>query len=184
MAYKSIDLFQGLADGQINEAVGGMLVSTRFHRESNYAIFECTALAAVKSIHRTGADSVAFQTDGYKIFLVYEPARYPFRFQEPYLREDDQQIPLRVSELEIFELPNHDRILINRDPYWSRGSITVEAPAEGNFVSFIFDEGDLEASAHEFLSEILHGDFGVPAATLKTVFLLVDRHLKNFRSEA
>ena len=116
MAIRWIGLFQGLKRGDIDFGNGGLVVSARFHNQSNYSVFETVAFDNIKNIVYGGGESVTFQSDGYRVFLVYEPRSYPRSFQEPYLRDEGQEIPLRWNELEILELPNRNRISFRKSP--------------------------------------------------------------------
>jgi hypothetical protein len=182
MAQRWMDLFQGLQKGQIDFDHGGLIVSARFHNSSDYAIFETVAFDHVKNIIYTGGEAVTFQSDGYRVFLVFEPRSYPRSFQEPYLRDPGEQIPLRWNELEVVELPNRNRILISKEPYISYGSFTIEAPAEGNFAYYIFDnEGQLEKNTEEFINRVLKEDFEVPTKSRAEVMEHFGRNLTIFR---
>lgn len=178
-----IGLFQGLKRGDVDFGNGGLVISTRFHNESNYAIFETVAFDNVKNIVYGGGDAVTFQSDGYRVFMIYEPRSYPKSFQEPYLRDPGQAIPLRWNELDIIELPNRNRILISKEPYISYGSFTIEAPGEGNFAFYIFDNGALEKNAGEFVDRVLKEDFEVPTKTRTEVMERFASNLAIFRRE-
>ena len=180
-----IGLFQGLQRGDVDFGNGGLVISTRFHNTSNYAIFETVAFDKIKNIVYGGGDTVTFQSDGYRIFMVYEPRTYPRSFQEPYLREPDQAIPLRWNELSIVELPNRNRILISKEPYISYGSFTIEQPVDGNFAFYIFDHGgdSMEQNATTFVDRVLKEDFEVPTKTRAAVLEKFQGNLHIFRRD-
>lgn len=185
MAMRWIGLFQGLKRGDIDFGNGGLVVSARFHNQSNYAIFETVAFDNIKNIAYGGGEAVTFQSDGYRVFMIYEPRSYPKSFQEPYLRDPDQAIPLRWNELDKVELPNRNQVFISKEPYISYGSFTVEAPAEGDFAFYIFDHGgdSLERNTSEFLDRVLKEDFEVPTKSRAQIMELLAANLAIFRRD-
>lgn len=186
MAIRWIGLFQGLKRGDIDFGNGGLVVSARFHNQSNYSVFETVAFDNIKNIVYGGGETVTFQSDGYRVFMVYEPRSYPRSFQEPYLRDEGQEIPLRWNELEILELPNRNRIFVSKEPFISYGSFTVTRPTDGDFAFYIFDHGadSLERNTSEFVDRVLKEDFEVPTKTRQAVMALFLENLASFRRDA
>ncbi|MCB1327432.1 MAG: hypothetical protein H7A21_08365 [Spirochaetales bacterium] len=164
MRQQWVDLFSGMARGSIPFDGTGMILDAKFDPNSNYAIFEIIWFKNVKNIIPSD-DSVTFQSDGHKIFLMYEPQSFTARYMEPYLREDGRKIPMRFNELAKIELDNRDSVFVSLKPYTSHGSFTVEAPARGNLVYYFFDTGEVadgEAALrnlHLFLVTVLKDDF-------------------------
>jgi hypothetical protein len=185
MAMRWISLFQGLKRGDIDFGNGGLVISARFHNLSNYAIFETVAFDNIKNIAYGGGDDVTFQSDGYRVFMIYEPRSYSKSFQEPYLRDPDQAIPLRWNELDKIELPNRNQVFVSKQPYISYGSFTVEAPADGDFAFYIFDTGGdtMERNATEFVDRVLKEDFEVPTKSRGAIVQLFAANLAIFRRD-
>lgn len=183
MAKQYIDLFEGLMQDAIPPGAGGYIISARFHPRYNYGIFEVIGFKNVKNIH-SGDRGVTFHSDGYKCILLYEPVNYPKRFMEPYLREAEEQIPARFTELETLEMPNKDRILITHKPYHSQGSFTVENPEEGNFVYYVYEGADMDRLAEAFVLKILADDFKVPKRLHESVAAPLRRNLEHFQTFA
>ena len=177
-----VDLFDALSHEAIPAGDTGFIVSVRFRGETRYAIWEFTPFRTVKNIGRTEGQGVAFSAEGERIHLLYEPADYAHKFEEPSLREPGQSIPLRFNELEIVKLPNNDRILINREPYFSSGSVSLEKPSEGDFALYIFDRGNLEHNAGEFLMHMLRDDFHVPVTPRKEALALFTAHVRRLHA--
>ena len=109
MALKWIDLFEGLMQEKIPFEENGYILKATFdHESSNYAVMELIAFKNVKNV-AISESGVTFYSDGYKIFVAYEPVGYRFRYQEPYLRDGIYQFPARFNEVETIELPKHDK---------------------------------------------------------------------------
>ncbi|MCR9142705.1 MAG: hypothetical protein NXI24_10675 [bacterium] len=183
MPQKWVELFTGLSKGVIPFDGGGYIMNVNFSQDSEYTIFEVIGFKNVKNIYQS-EDAVTFQSDGYKIFLVYEPRSYTTKYIEPYLRPDPQRIPLRWNELHIIELPNRDRIFVSREPYVSHGSFNVEQPSSGSFVYFLYDGPEIDQNAHEFLEKILRKDFQLNRKIIEEVQALFQANLKHFQMEA
>ncbi|MEQ9362612.1 MAG: hypothetical protein RIF32_00130 [Leptospirales bacterium] len=140
------------------------------------------AFRNVKNIYQAD-DAVTFQSDGYKIFMVYEPRSYTTKYIEPYLRQDQERIPLRWNELSITDLPNRDRLFISREPYVSHGSFNVEQPNSGSFVYYLYDGPEIDENAHAFLDKILKKDFKLNTKTMEVVREQFQENLKRFKIE-
>lgn len=179
---KVVELFKGLMQGDIEPGAGGYTISVRLNDRYNYGIFEVIGFKNVKGIAQSDT-GVTFQSDGYKVFLLYEPINYPKRFMEPYLRDDADQIPLRFAELEVVEMPNKDRVFVSKQPYRSQGSFTVESPEEGNFVYYVSEGSQMDRAAEEFLRKVLTDDFKVVKRLLDAIIAPVHTCLEKFHDE-
>lgn len=159
----------------------GFIMSSHFSNTSNYTIIEIIAFENIKQFIQEN-EGVIFYSDGYKIFFLYEPVNYRFRFQEPYLREQGDSIPLRWNELEILEMPNHDRLLITREPYSSMGTFYVSRPASGNFTYYFYDQ-DQNASETmgKVLSKVLNEELKTPRSKMPEVLKVFEKNLDFFR---
>ena len=172
-----VDLFDALSREEIPGGDTGFIVTVHFYEETRYAVWEFTPFRTVKNIWRTEDQGVAWSAEGERIYVLYEPATYSNKFEEPSLREGQGRVPLRFSELDIVKLPNNDRILINRDPFFSSGSVSLQKPAAGDFALYIYDRGGLEHNVGEFLMQMLRDDFRVPPGPRDEFLALFDAHV-------
>ena len=169
MEKKWVELFQGLMNDAIPFDGTGFIMLGQFDKRSDYTKIETIAFRNVKKFSMTD-DGVTFYSDGYKIFLLYEPPTYRFRFQEPFLRSDGDNIPLRFNELHNIQLSNHARLYISKEPYMSFGTFNVARPESGNFVYYFYDNGHAEKNLQDFLGQVLRDDLRVPRSLLPQVF--------------
>ncbi len=183
MNEKWIELFEGLHKGKIPFDHTGFILVAKFDKNSNYTVIQLIAFKNVKNIDQS-SDGVTFHSDGAKAFVVFEPVSYRFRYQEPYLRSDEFQIPLRWNELHVLEMPKHDKLLISKAPYMSRGSFTIENPEQGNFVYYFYDGPALTDNLHGFIDVVLRKDLKVPAVTAKEALEKIFENLQQFRAWA
>lgn len=181
MTAKWIDLFQGLMQEKIPFGSGGYIVNVRFSDESNYTIFETIGFKNVKNIYQSD-DSVTFQSDGYKIYFLFEPRTYPRKHLEPYLRDDKEMIPLRWNELHTIKTPRKDLIYISKEPYISHGSFNIEIPAEGRFVYYLFESEQINENACEFISKVLSKDFQLSRLIIDDILVHYNKNLEFFDS--
>ena len=167
--------------GAIPIGGGGIIVNTSFHDKSNYSIFEIIAFKNVKNLINSH-NSITFQSDGHKVYLVYEPRDYRAKYMEPYLREEQARIPLRWNELEIIELSNRDRILFSQEPYISFGAFTVTMPGAGNFVYYFFESDQLEQNIQRFMQKVLREDFSIQSRDMEEIMKCLRNNLDVFKS--
>lgn len=175
-----IELFDGLMKGSIPFGGGGYVCYVHFANQSNYAIIEVIGFRNVKNIFRSES-GVNFQSDGYKIYILYEPLAYSRKHVEPYLREDHERIPLRWNELHIVNLPRRDRVFLSREPYVSHGSFNVEAPEQGSFVYYIFDNDKVHKNLETFVFKVLEDDLKIGKASLETIRARLHENLVHFQ---
>jgi len=179
MSMKWIELYKGLMEGAIPFGSGGYIINVRFQDNSDYTIFETIGFDNVKNIYQSD-NSVTFQSDGYKIFITFEPKQYTKKYQEPYLRDSEDQIPLRWNEVDILDLPKKDRVFVSKEPYVSYGSFNIEVPEEGRFVYYIFQNDNIDDYACEFVTKILKDDFKLDANSIKDITTLYRATLEYF----
>ena len=180
MSKKWIELFKGLYEEAIEFDGKGYIVNAMFDTNSNYTRLEIIAFKNVKNILPSDS-GVTFQSDGYKIFLVYEPKTYQYKFQEPYLRSGKQHIPMRWNELDVITLATKDRVFITKEPYMSFGSFTVEKPGAGDFVYYFYETEAVMANLDNFISTILNKDLRIPSAALPEILGIIHRNLDVFQ---
>lgn len=160
----------------------GFIMMAHFDKRSEYTKIETVAFKNVKKFIMTD-EGVTFYSDGYKIYILYEPPTYRFRFQEPFLRAEGDNIPLRFNELHTISLSNHARLYVSREPYMSYGTFNVDKPASGNFVYYFYDNGNAQKNLEEFLSRILKDDLRVPRSLHSQIITPFVENLKRFHTE-
>ena len=78
---KAMDLFEAYAQNKL-PMDEGYIISSFFKEDSTYSIYEIVSYASVKDIYST-SDSLTFQTNGKKLFLLAEPSNYHQKTTEP-----------------------------------------------------------------------------------------------------
>ncbi len=172
-----LDLSLALSDNLIPAGDTGLVVAIRFLRETRYAVLQVTPFRTVRRISLLEDQSVEFEAEGEKVFLLYEPTDYSNKFDEPYLRNPEELIPLRFAELLAWRLHNGDRIFMNRDAYQSTGAVNLQRPSEGSFAIYVRDEGQLEERARRFLDSLLREDFRVEGEVRSHVVAAFGEHV-------
>ena len=147
---------------------GGYIVSAFFHEQSMYSKFEMISYSNVKDIYLTD-EGLTFQADGQKIFWVVEPSNYTNKATDPTYRPDNEKIPYRMNEVEIYTTKRQDRVLIGKKPAYSYTSFTVMKSADQNY-SYIFYMGDdIDKTMENFFVKSLYEQAGVPHADAEHV---------------
>ena len=167
-------------EGSIPFGEGGYVINIRFAEESDYTVFETVGFDNVKNIYQS-EESVTFQSDGYKIYFLFQPNTYTRKHVEPYLREDSMAIPLRWNELHDIETPRKDHIYVSREPYVSHGSFTIQIPAKGRFVYYLFNHAHIDEYACEFVSKVLTQDFQLQKGVLEELLVHYRSNLEFFQ---
>ena len=178
MAAKALDLFQAYAEGKLPED-GGYIVSSFFDANSAYAKYEVVAFNGVKNIYLT-EEGLTFQTDGCKLFVLSEPANYPEKHVEPYVRKTEFQIAHRFSELEIFTAKNQTKVMVSKDPIITYGSFTILKPTGINFSLVFFNLPDVIKTLEFFFTETLNKEAGVPKLDAKKAAAYVTSGVQKF----
>ncbi|AEF83026.1 hypothetical protein [Leadbettera azotonutricia] len=165
MAIKAMDLFEAFAQEKLPKDKA-YIVSSFINGNTGYSIYEVISYSGVKAIYPDGA-GLTFQSSGKKLHLLLEPASYPQKGTEPYLRDKTDQIPLRFSELDLITAKNQVKIYIGKKPNDSLSSFTIAKPSGFN-VSFVFyDLPDLYSTMALFFEKSFNKDAGVPQADAK-----------------
>jgi hypothetical protein len=165
MAIKALDLFDAYNQNKLpkNQAY---LVSSFVNINTGYTRYEIISYSGVKAIYPEG-DGLTFQSQGRKLHILVEPASYPHKGTEPYLRPGDEQIPLRFNEVEVFTSRNQIKTLIAREPIESLTSFTV-MKSRGFNISFVFfNNPDLYATLALFFEKSFNQDGAIPQADAK-----------------
>lgn len=160
MPAKAMELFDAYArDALPKEA--GYIVSSYFSANSTYSRYEIVAYNNVKSIFAS-ADSLTFQTDGKKLFILVEPMNYPNKAIEPYCRTTEDQIPQRFKELDDLLCKNQTRVYISNQAVISYGSFTILKPTGMNFALLFYPLPDMLDTMKAFFEKTLNKEAGIP----------------------
>ena len=167
MAVKAMDLFDAYKQDKLPKDQA-YIVSSFINGNTGYSIYEIISYSAVKAIYPEGK-GLTFQSSGKKMHILIEPASYPNKAIEPYLREKVDQIPLRFKELNVTTCKNQVKIYMAKKPIESMSSFTVAKPTGLN-ISFVFYLGeDLYETLKKFFEQTFNKDAGVPQTDAKKV---------------
>ena len=165
MALKAMDLFEAFAQDKLPKDQA-YIVSSFINGSTGYAIYEVISYSGVKAIYPEG-EGLTFQSSGKKMHMLIEPASYPKKATEPYLRDKNDQIPLRFKELDLITSKNQIKIYLAKKPIESLSSFTVAKPVGIN-VSFLFYElPDLYHTLNSFFVKTFNKDAGIPQSDAK-----------------
>ncbi|GHV60862.1 hypothetical protein AGMMS49587_03560 [Spirochaetia bacterium] len=165
MAIKALDLFDAYNQNKLPKDLA-YLVSSFINIQTGYTRYEIISYSGVKAIYLEG-DGLTFQSQGQKLHILVEPATYPHKGTEPYLRPREEQIPLRFKEVEILTAKNQSKILIAREPIESLTSFTVTKPQGFNISFIFFNNPEIYATMALFLEKSFNQDAAVPQADAK-----------------
>jgi hypothetical protein len=184
MPVKAMDLFEAFAQSKLPKDEG-YVVSSFFSGNTAYSIYEIVSYSGVKSIYLNDA-GLTFQTNGKKLHILIEPPSYPNKSVEPYVRANNEQIPLRFNELEQITAKNQSKIMIAREPIDSFSSFTILKPAGINFALVFYNRPDLYDSLAIFFEKTFNQEAAIPQQDAKKgakrVVEIVEGSMK-FRSE-
>ena len=165
MPVKAMDLFEAFAQNKLPKD-NAYIVSSFINVSTGYSRYEIISYSGVKAIYQEGS-GITFQSSGKKLYLLVEPASYPKKGIEPYLREKSEQIPLRFKEVEVITTKNQIKILIGKKPNESFSSFTVLKP-EGFDISFLFfNLPDIYDTLVKFFEQTFNKDAGIPLTDAK-----------------
>jgi hypothetical protein len=156
---------------------GGYIVSTFFDDTSTYTKYEVTSYNNVKDIYPS-EEGLVFQADGYKIFVLVEPANYSSKHIEPAYRDEFHKIPYRLKELDVYTSKRQDRIMIGKEPVVTYTSFTVLKTRGNNFSYIVYKTDDLLPAVKNFFIKSLWKDARIPRADAQQVSEAV---VKSFR---
>ena len=165
MANKAMDLFEAYKQDKLPKDQA-YIVSSFINAKSGYSIYEVISYSGVKAIYPEG-DGLTFQSSGKKMHILIEPASYPKKATEPYLRDKGDQIPLRFKELNLHTAKNQTKIYMAKKPSESLSSFTIAKPVGYN-ICFVFYQGkDLYTTMAKFFEQSFSKDAAVPIADAK-----------------
>ena len=164
---KAMDLFEAYSQNQL-PLDEGYIVSYFFKDDSSYSVYEIVSYSTVKDIYLS-QDSLNFQTNGKKLYLLVEPANYPYKSMEPVFRERDYQVPLRFKEANIITCKNLSRVIFNKEATESLSSFTVIRPTGINFSFIFYVRPDVFASIELFFEKTLNQEAQIPLFDSKNI---------------
>jgi hypothetical protein len=157
---KVLSLFDAYTSDQLPKDQG-YIVSSFINGNTGYSIYEIISYSGVKAIYPDGT-GLTFQSQGRKLHALIEPASYPQKGIEPYLREKTDQIPLRFKEVEKIISKTQSTIYYAKKPIEALSSFTVARPIGYN-ISFVFyDQPDLYSTLSKFFEQSFTNDAGLP----------------------
>jgi hypothetical protein len=165
MAVKAMDLFEAFAQDKLPKDKA-YIVSSFINGNTGYSIYEIISYSGVKAIYPEGT-GLTFQSAGKKLYLLIEPASYPHKGTEPYLRDKGDQIPLRFNELDTITAKNQIKLYVAKKPNESLSSFTVAKPQGFNICFVFYDLPDLYETLSSFFEKSFNNDAGVPQADAK-----------------
>jgi hypothetical protein len=165
MPLKAMDLFEAYSSNKLPKDEG-YVVSSFFSANSTYSIYEIVSYTGVKSIYVTDT-GLTFQTNGKKLHVLVEPASYPNKAIEPYVRANNEQIPLRFNELEILTTKNQSKIMIGKKAMMSFSSFTILKPTGINFALVFYRMPDMFDTMALFFEKTLNREAGIPQQDAK-----------------
>ena len=162
---KVMDLFDAYNQDKLPKDQA-YIVSSFVNENSGYTIYEVISYSGVKAIYLEGS-GLTFQSSGKKMHILIEPASYPKKAIEPYLRDKIDQIPLRFKELDLITCKNQTKIYMAKKPIESLSSFTVAKPTGSN-ISFLFYElPDIYDNLTKFFQQTFNKDAGIPQVDAK-----------------
>jgi len=165
MAEKAMDLFEAYKQNKLPKD-HAYIVSSFINSNTGYAIYEVISYSGVKAIYPEGT-GLTFQSSGKKMHILIEPASYPKKATEPYLREKTEQIPLRFKELDLITCKNQIRIYMAKKPIEALSSFTVAKPVGFNICFLFYDVDGLFQTMTKFFEQSFNKDAAVPQSDAK-----------------
>ena len=167
MSVKAMDLFDAYNKNELPKD-HAYIISSFVNTNTGYTKYEVISYSGVKAIYPEGT-ALTFQSQGKKMHILVEPSSYPKKPIEPYLRDKDDMIPLRFSELNVITARNQSKIYIAKKPIESLSSFTVTKPSGVN-VSFVFYQmDDMYDTMSKFFEQTLSRDAKIPSTDAKKV---------------
>lgn len=157
---------------------GGLIITSYFDEETTYTRYEVTSYNNVKDIYRSD-EGIVFQADGYKQFVIVEPASYSKKHIEPAMRDSGHAIPYRFKEIDTYVSKRQDKIMIGKEPVVTYTSFTILQPVGENFAYVIFkDETDIVETVNAFFAKSLWEDARLPKTDAEKVAKAIARTLE------
>lgn len=160
MALRAMDLYDAY-DKNMLPKDEGYVVSGFYMSDSPYTIIEVVSYAEVKNFH-ANKESLTFQADGRKIYVMVEPSSYNQKSTEPYLRPSKYQIPMRFNALNIHTCKNQYKIMYNKEPLQVMTSFTILKPMGQNFSFIVFSSDETKHALSVLLERVFNKEAAVP----------------------
>ena len=180
---KPMELFAAYEHNKLPMEGGGYILSVFYDNKTNtpYTKYELVAYNNVKDI-RYVSEGLWFKSDGYKLYVLIEPASYPERFQEPSLRQRGKEIPYKFADLEIFSVgsQNH-RIMVSKNPMFSFSSFSIVKSSGDDFSVFFRPSEDIKESMIHFLGNCMKNDIGASAVDGKKIAKYIMKVVENIK---
>ena len=185
MAVRAMDLFEAYSKDLLPKDKA-YIVSSFINPNTGYTKYEVISYSAVKAIYPEGSDSLTFQSQGKKLHVLVEPSSYPKKPIEPYLRDKEDQIPLRFNELDVVIAKNQTKIYYAKKPIESLSSFSVARPVGRNLAFLFYEMDDLYDTLAKFFEQSLNKDAAIPSADAKkagTEIVKIIETLMAFKSD-
>jgi len=159
---KVLNLFEAYSSDKLPKDQG-YIISSFINGNTGYSIYEVISYSGVKAIY-PDSGGLTFQSQGKKLHVLIEPASYPNKSIEPYLREKSDQIPLRFKELEKFITKTQTTVYYAKKPIESLSSFTVTLPAGLNIAFVFYNKPDIYVTMAKFFEQSFTNDARLPMA--------------------
>ena len=170
------DLFKAYMANEL-PTEGGLIVTSLFDEETTYTKYEVTSYNNVKDIYRND-EGIVFQADGYKQFVIVEPASYNRKHMEPAMRDGGHAIPYRFKEVDTYVTKRQDKIMVGKEPVVTYTSFTILQPKGENFAYILYRTEDLLATVEAFFAKSMWQDARVPKIDAEKVGKAIAQTLK------
>ena len=167
MALRAMELYEAYEKNMLPREEG-YVVSAFYLPDSPYSILEVISYSEVKNFFASN-DSLTFQSNGKKIYILVEPSSYNHKSQEPYVRPSKYQIPLRFNDLNIYTCKNQYKVMYNKEPQMMMTSFTVLKPTGHNFSLIVFQQDDIQQTLAKLFQSALRNESNVPMADSKKI---------------
>ena len=178
MAVKAPDMMQAYSEGTLPQD-GGYIISSFFSENTAYSRYEIIGYPSVKSMYLT-EEGLTFQSDGNKVFVLVEPPSYPRKYEEPFRRTTDEQIPHRFSELSVLTTRNQTKIMVSKEPIVTYTNFTIFKPSGIDFAFVFFRLDDVFASMKTFFEKTLNNEAQIPKSSAGKAADLVIEGIQKF----
>lgn len=170
------DLFKAYMANEL-PTQGGLIVTSLFDEETTYTKYEVTSYNNVKDIYRND-EGIVFQADGYKQFVIVEPASYNKKHMEPAMRDGGHSIPYRFKEVDTYVTRRQDKIMVGKEPVVTYTSFTILQPVGENFAYILYRTDDLLKTVEAFFAKSMWQDARVPKIDAEKVGKAIAQTLK------
>jgi len=161
---------------------GGLIITSYFDVETTYTKYEVTSYNNVKDIYRND-EGIVFQADGYKQFVVVEPASYSKKHIEPAMRDGGHSIPYRFKEIDTYISKRQDKVMVGKEPVVTYTSFTILQPVGENFAYILFGEKILD-TVEAFFAKSIWQDARVPKTDAEKVAKAIAKTLEKILNPA